>query len=168
MLDKNLALAFLRMVLRTNWDGAPATSVPGLGCRPCHICTGTGLSPRPHLHRDWAGSAHGGSRTGASRWPWLPRREPFGAAVREAAVSKMQQCNIQRAVSCNAQPAAYDMRHALYLRVAGTMRRTPWLPAGKSAEESGQGRGRALVQGGDRPSTGLARARQQSRLAVSA
>jgi hypothetical protein len=55
-----------------------ATSAPGLGsplphlhehwARPCHICTGTGLtaatsalglgSPLPHLHCDWAHSCH--------------------------------------------------------------------------------------------------------------
>ena len=25
-----------------------------LALRAVHICTGTGLTPRPHLHRDWA------------------------------------------------------------------------------------------------------------------
>ena len=36
-----------------------ATSAPGLGgLAPCHICTETGLTPSPHLHRDWAHPAH--------------------------------------------------------------------------------------------------------------
>ena len=33
--------------------GSPA-SAPGLGSPPARICTRTGLTPGPHLHRDWA------------------------------------------------------------------------------------------------------------------
>jgi hypothetical protein len=32
----------------------PATSAPGLGLAPSHICTGTWATPLPRLHRDWA------------------------------------------------------------------------------------------------------------------
>ena len=33
------------------------TYAPGLGSHRCHICAGTGLSPLPHLPRDWAHTA---------------------------------------------------------------------------------------------------------------
>ncbi len=40
---------------RLHWDWArPSIICTGAGLTPCHISTETGLTPRPHLHRDLA------------------------------------------------------------------------------------------------------------------
>jgi hypothetical protein len=44
----------------TDWTRthSPPESAPGLGAPLPHICAGTGLTPCPHLRRDWARPAH--------------------------------------------------------------------------------------------------------------
>jgi hypothetical protein len=93
----------------------PATSAPGLGsprplphrdvARPCHICTGTGLTPatsasglglpQPHLHRDWAHPGHfciGTGLTTATSAPGLGSPRPH--LHRDCAAACAHHCHI--------------------------------------------------------------------------
>jgi hypothetical protein len=40
--------------LRFGMELHDVSACAGARTPPCHIGTGTGLTPRPHLHRDWA------------------------------------------------------------------------------------------------------------------
>ncbi len=62
---------------RQRVSGSPLPHLHRDWARPCHICTGTGLtpatsapglgSPLPHLHRDWARPCHSCTGTGLTR-----------------------------------------------------------------------------------------------------